>query len=534
MEAKGIVWLAVSSKKQTDNVSLGEQLRQGLFHAAQRRVGVVGVLIVPGKSRSITLFGDAADKVAGFYLSPSAIEAGLTVGVEAYIKQSPLPPGVEPVRVYAKFLELARTKQFNVLFFLNRSRLGRKASLSMSVVGVCDDYSIIPFDMESPPATLEKSKNRDDRFVGAFKSVEGENQIIKIQDDHRTGMIRRVEKGRMPGKVNWGYLPTYQAGKLSGYTIDEDAATTIRLIVTLYLDNGFGALNIADHLNRQGLPAPAGGQWGHSQITFLLRRIWRYAGFAELNVHSKTNRPYVRAVGNWPAIINEETARRVIAEREARNSTRRSVHTVYRFTRMVYCGVCGSRLHASTKYRAWTRADGTPGRYQGVYYRCPAEHVFIVESKIMAFMMAFMEDFTSMPDARAKWLNQPTIDQSAEIVASIQRINAHIDKLNAGTAKAGIDYYSRGALDEDTPIHQAIVSALKKQVIAAQAEITTLQDKLHEEERNSQRQERIDDIAANTLTYLAMEDVRTGNAWLRIRFAITVESKRVTDVDILF
>jgi hypothetical protein len=52
MEAKGIVWLAVSSKKQTDNVSLGEQLRQGLFHAAQRRVGVVGVLIVPGKSHS--------------------------------------------------------------------------------------------------------------------------------------------------------------------------------------------------------------------------------------------------------------------------------------------------------------------------------------------------------------------------------------------------------------------------------------------------------------------------------------------------
>ncbi len=69
MEAKGIVWLAVSSESQTDNVSLGEQLRQGLFHAAQRKVGVVGALFVPGKSRSITLFGDAADKVVGFYLS---------------------------------------------------------------------------------------------------------------------------------------------------------------------------------------------------------------------------------------------------------------------------------------------------------------------------------------------------------------------------------------------------------------------------------------------------------------------------------
>lgn len=69
MEAKVIIWLAVSSKKQTDNVSLGEQLRQGLFHAAQRKVGIAGALVVPGKSRSITLFGDAADKVSGFYLS---------------------------------------------------------------------------------------------------------------------------------------------------------------------------------------------------------------------------------------------------------------------------------------------------------------------------------------------------------------------------------------------------------------------------------------------------------------------------------
>ena len=55
-----------------------------------------------------------------------------------------------------------------------------------------------------------------------FSVLEIYINIIKLQDDHRTGMIRRVEKGRMPGKVNWGYLPVYEAGKLSGYTIDDD------------------------------------------------------------------------------------------------------------------------------------------------------------------------------------------------------------------------------------------------------------------------------------------------------------------------
>ena len=41
--------------------------------------------------------------------------------------------------------------------------------------------------------------------------------------------------------------------------------------------------------------------------------------------HDTKGRPYVRAEGQWPAIISEETARRVIAERDARMAARRSV-----------------------------------------------------------------------------------------------------------------------------------------------------------------------------------------------------------------
>lgn len=495
------IWAAVSSLPQAKKISLEDQLSQGRAHAERHGANIVAELVVPGESRDIVLFEEACRRIDA----------------------------------YATLRRLIEAKSIDVLIYLDRSRLGRTAALSMAVAELCNRAGILLYETMAPPATLDfRPSDHSDLLIGAIKSVDAQQEVRKIVDRHRKGMADRVNKGRMPGKINWGYLPVYEAGKLAGYTIDEDAATTIRLIVSLYLDNGFGALNIADHLNRQGLSAPAGGQWGHSQITFLLRRIWRYAGFAELNVHSKTGRPYVRAEGQWPAIISEETARRVIAEREARNSTRRSVHTVYRFTRMVYCGTCGSRLSASTKYRDWTRADGTAGHYEGVYYRCPAEHVIIVESKIMAFLVAFMEEFTSMPSARAAWLNQPTVDQSAEIVASIDRLTVHIDRLTAGIAKADIDYYGRGALDEDSPRHQAIVTALKKQIVAAQAEITTLQDKLHEEERNSQRGQRLDDIATHTMAYLTMEDVRTANAWLRVRFAVTVESKRVTDVEILF
>lgn len=531
----GVIWMAVSSERQTDNVSLGEQLRQGLYHAAQRGVTVAGALVVPGKSRSITLFGDAAERVDGFYLTPAAIEAGQAVGIETYIKQQPTPPGVEPVMVYAKFLELARAKQFDVFFFLNRSRLGRKASLSMSVVGVCEDYDIRPFDMESPPASLDRNRNRDERYMGAIKSVEGENQIIKIQDDHRTGMIRRAELGKMPGKINFGYLPVYDSrGKLTGYSVDEEAATTIRLIVRLYLDSGYGALNIADYLNRHSRPAPAGGEWGHTQITFLLRRMWRYAGYVELNRYTKTNRPYIRARGKWPAIISEDDVRRIETEQDIRRGARKSVHTVYRFTRMVYCAVCDARFHCHIKKQYRQNDNGTHSAYAYVCYRCPGSHTSIGEKKIIKAITAYINVLSTQPEARQQWTARPSVDQSATIMADIEALNLRIDKLNRGIAQADVDYYGKGALEQDAPRHAAIVAALKKQIAQAQAEVTTLQNRLHEEERNSQREQRLDDIVANTLRHLAMDDVRTANAWLRDRIAVTVEGRHVVKIALLF
>ncbi len=58
--------------------------------------------------------------------------------------------------------------------------------------------------------------------------------------------------------------------------------------------------------------------------------------------------------------------------------------------------------------------------------------------------------------------------------------------------------------------------------------------KLHEEERNSQREQRIHDMRDNGLSYLSSDDVRTANAWLRDRFAIYVEARRVTKIIPLF
>lgn len=492
-----VIWAAVSSLPQAKKISLEDQIRVGRDHAARYDATVVAELIVPGESRDIVLFEEACRRIEAYDRLRSLIEA----------------------------------KAFDVLIYLDRSRLGRTAALSMAVAELCNRAGILLYETESPLQSLEfKPADHSDMLIGAIKSVDAQQEIRKIQERHRKGMKNRVEKGKMPGKVNFGYLPQYEGGKLIGYTIDEVAATTIKLIVSLYLDRGFGALNIGDHLNRLGREAPKGGQWGHSQVTFLLRRIWRYAGFAELNVYSRTGRPYIRAKGQWPAIISEEDARRVIAERKARNDTRRSVHTVYRFTRMVYCGICDSRLHAQTKTRTWMRENGTQGHTEYVVYRCPADHGMIGEKKIITAMEKFLDMLNNNDEFYSQWTAMPIPDQSAGIIQQITTLNNQLDKLKAGITKADLDYYSHGALEKDENRYQAIVSSIKKQMTVIAAQITILQDTLHEEERNHHRKQRIDDISAHGMIYLHSTDIRTANAWLREHLHIVIENRQVTDI----
>ena len=92
-------------------------------HAEKHGGQVVAELVVPGESRSIVLFEDAARKM----------------------------------QAYAELKRLVDARAFDVLVYLDRSRLGRKASLSMAVVELCNVAGIICYETENPPATVALS-----------------------------------------------------------------------------------------------------------------------------------------------------------------------------------------------------------------------------------------------------------------------------------------------------------------------------------------------------------------------------------------
>lgn len=85
---------------------------------------------------------------------------------------------------------------------------------------------------------------------------------------------------------------------------------------------------IAQRLNKEGVPTPSGGtHWEQSSISNMLSLVYRFAGYSETNRRSP-NREYVRAKGNWPAIITETEAETLLTEVARRASAPRTVSHV--------------------------------------------------------------------------------------------------------------------------------------------------------------------------------------------------------------
>ena len=94
--------------------------------------------------------------------------------------------------------------------------------------------------------------------------------LEQLADKTRRGQIGRVEAGRLPGGLSYGYRKVHQFDA-SGEperglrAIDEDEAAIVRRIFAEYIA-GHSARRIAAALNAEGVPSPRGGLWRASTI----------------------------------------------------------------------------------------------------------------------------------------------------------------------------------------------------------------------------------------------------------------------------
>ena len=306
-----VSWSAVSSLPQAEKISLDTQHADNLAAIARHGGELVADLKVPGHTRFYVELGEAA--------------------------------AVPELSAYATLRDLIAQRAFDVLVYRDLSRLGRTAALCMTIVGLCQRAKIITYETANPPPDLAPRFGHSDQLIHAINSVGAQQEIHRLQERHKMGMIGRVKRGDTASKAVYGYRLHYGDDGKRRMVVDEVTAAVVRQVIDRYLA-GQGIYTVVRWLNDAGLPSYSGRPWTQRMGMNIIDHVWRYAGFAELNRRSKAGRPYVRAPGNWTPIISAETAEHVENERRQRAANRRLPDDPYRLSGVCVCGVCGGNM----------------------------------------------------------------------------------------------------------------------------------------------------------------------------------------------
>jgi DNA invertase Pin-like site-specific DNA recombinase len=482
-QLRWVSWAAVSSLPQAKKVSIDDQLQINREHCARHGGQLVAELVVPGESRSIVLFEDAARKM----------------------------------NAYARLKELIDGRAFDVLVYLDSSRLGRIGALVMAVRALCQQAGVICYETDNPPANLDQATGYDDQLIGAIKAVGAQHEVTKFMERSKSGKIGRARAGKMQAAPPYGYRLEWPAGARADpvYIIDDAQAATVRRVFAAYLD-GQGQQTICDALSADGVPTPDGlPTWGKSSLRHLLTRVWIYAGYAEVNRLSRAGRPYVRAVGTWPPIIDARTAQRIIDERAARVQNRHLSDTHLLLTGVCVCAVCGANMHVT-----YQQSRGKV--YQYWYVRCKRHDPTVTYScaRIVEFLRVLM---TTLQGADIAALAAED-DDGDRLQAQLARQVATLERIAASLRQVDNRYFD-GTLDADRYSYQ--LDRLHAQRTTAATEAERLRQAIATETARGTRHARLLDAAASGLARLDHADKTYANAWLRQTLRVYVGTEGI-------
>lgn len=467
MTKRFVSWEAVSTRPQIDGGSPQDQRERNMAHIEKWGGVLIADLEVPGQSRSYIEYEEAKAKI----------------------------------EAYRQLDALIKAKAFDVLTCYNVGRLGRKRSLMTTVIDLCYEAGILVYRTSSPPQTLEfTQKGYSELLIEAIEAATFQNEVDQLREHHRTGMIRRTERGNFPSSTPFGWLRKFDESGNPYIVIDEAAAEIIRALYDLYL-SGKGQKLVADGLNAKGYRTPQGLEWGIDHVFALLRQVRIHAGYVELNRVSK-DREYVIAKGQQPPIISEETMQSVIAERSRRASEHRTVNTPYLFSGLVDCERCNWRMHADRYY----------GKQRHPALCCAKCHRSIAFPKVKAAFLAWFEQI-----AQGQGVEVTDTAAADKIRDTATRLQKQIEATEKAISRAHTAYVD-GVMGEETYRSQVRRKETERAQLAAQLDEALLT--LRSTESHRQRVEHIADIAEIGKGMLEHQDTPTVNAWLREFFTV--------------
>lgn len=303
---------------------------------------------------------------------------------------------------YQRMLEDARKRLFNVLYVEDLSRLGRDMPEREMAIRTLEfnDVRIITadgYDSENPEA-LKKM------FRGA-RNITDDVYLTDLAERTMRGQKARIAEGLSAGGKTYGYRSSriYDESRKDAYgdpvvtgvrkVVDSEQARVVQKIFKWYVD-GWSPQDIANELNRLGIPSPRGKTWSRSTIyadrrsgigvlgnpLYTGKVVWNRS--TNVKNPENDNRPQRRenAEDEW---ITHEIPELQIIDDKLWNAAQKRVestrnHTIsqalkgkssggrrqpkFLFSGLLKCGVCGSNMTMANgvKYQCQTSKDGGP------------------------------------------------------------------------------------------------------------------------------------------------------------------------------
>jgi len=299
-----IVWAAVSSKEQAaeDKASLPDQERQGREFADSVGGLVVDVLTVPGHTRDVVLFEEAAQQMPA----------------------------------YAQLRAHCQERDFDLLWARDPDRLGRDPALAQTVASLVERAGAEMYVASAPHVLGQATVGQ--RYVYAIQSVRaGEDQRQRVRYI-RMGMRRRVANGLPANHWPIGYQAVRDplSGETTGGELDE-MAPAVRLATRLFL-TGRSYAEIIAALDASPYHPPKSERWSYGTLRQMMGND-TYAGYVSWGEYRN---PQVS--DRFPPLWDAATFEAVQRERGRRARKVNAPSGGCPFLDVAFCARCGARM----------------------------------------------------------------------------------------------------------------------------------------------------------------------------------------------
>ena len=278
-------------------------------------------------------------------------------------------------------------------------------------------------------------------ILGSFAEFERDMIVERTS----AGLRRVAADGYWPGgTVPYGWRLDRSAGR-SRLVIDDQAADTLRLIITLIVDRGQTTGEVATHLNTMGITPPRADRWHHNMIRHLLSRTplsgnWTYA---------KPRRGSQQPMGApldvpIPPVVDEQRHRQLL-HTLARASTGPQPDTKRQFYLVGngrLHGPCGGTFHGIHRRDRGYRQYRCGQSLHYIVNRCDCRRIFAddLEQRVWNAVKAlFSSSSRLLALSRSGTSHEPRESPHAESETA-QMLDAQIAQLDRAISRVAIEY----------------------------------------------------------------------------------------------